>query len=286
LFLSSTGVYRVQQIVESRLGTAATAVSQDIPGVMGRVNWSAAAGAQGAVLGDYYYLALPMDRSATNNALLAYNLVTEAWEGMHTYGIRIDKLIAATVDGRRRLLAVDFESGGAHLLYEGGHEDCFAPEGVDDPTAPAAIAAEVVSRGYRAESTGRKRFRFAQVDVVSRGPSWGAELLTDGNAEAVALAPATVARSRTRNLDGSAWTSTNGNDDHGDPGREDYAVVCPFRCGSGIVLSREQSFTERFAAMGRGRVARVRLRSTRGLLGIQALRVEGTEIDRGMAVQT
>jgi hypothetical protein len=358
LFLSSSGVYRVQQIVESRLGTVATAVSHSIPGAMRRIHWQAAAGAQAAVIGDYYYLAVPIDRSERNNAILAYNLVTDAWEGVHTFTIQIDRLLIATWRGERRLFAVDFESGRAHLLYEGGDEDCFAPENfgtIGASTTPAAgttqwaltledyvdapavgdhvfdaegrmgtltlvtgpvtgvyqvrtldasgfepeegelilrtraaepIEATVTTRGYRAENAGRKRFRLVQVDVQSRHASWGVELLTDGNAEAAALAPATVARSRTRNLDGSAWDSTNTGDDHGAAGREDYAVALPMKLGTGAVLDREQSYSDRFLCSSRGRVGQARIRLTRGTLGIRAVRIEGTQIDRNFATQT
>jgi hypothetical protein len=295
LFLSSRGVYRVQQIVESRLGTAPTAVSQDIPGLMRRVNWKSAAGAQAVVQGDYYYLAVPIDGSTTNNAIVSYNLVTGAWEGVHTYGIRIDRLIVATVRGQRRVLAVDFQSGSAHLLYEQESEDLYAPlreESTDPEETPEffppdqdAIATEVVTRGYRAENAGRKRFRVVQLDSVTRGASVSAELRVDGNAEREALWPVTIARSRTANIDGSTWDSTNAGDDHGAAGREDYAVVCPFQCGSGIVLSREQSFTDRFSAMARGRVGQVRISTTRGMIGIRAIRIEGTQIDRSFSSQ-
>lgn len=285
LFLSSNGVYRVQQIVQERLQTAPVAVSQDIePILRQRINWRAAAGACAAVWEDCYYLAVPIDGSTANNAILSFNFVNQAWEGVHTFpaGVQLDTLTLATIGGKKRLMATDFAAGRQYLLYE-DFEDCL-------PAGPADIACETTLRSYLAGAAGRKRWSTIQVDTSEWHAEWGAALLVDGVSESAALYPPTLTRSRTRNTMAGrrAWDATNARDDHGDAGREDYAVILQpaLVLGSGIVLSREQDFTNRFSTQEIGRTCAVRVRGLRGRLTIRGVQAEGTHFDRAFQPTT
>ena len=411
-FLASTGVYRVQQVVESRLGTSPQPVSRDIPGLMARINWRYASAAHGAVAGDYYYLAVPVDGSTRNNAILAYNIRTEAWEGIHLYPWKMDALVVHTYRGERRLFSVNFTSGFCHLHYEetmtedivplpdanleiaqwriecpaGAAIDgdftpfsyvtaglwciqCWngvagaAPSGYEairrfNVTVPglatpastaAALAAglaltgytesvesnifiltttspifsrvgavllggfydsgtqvfhvratvplSITLRGHCGQHPGRKRFQTFSLDVSTRGASWGAAVLMDGNEESEPMFPTTFTPDRTLNLDGSTWTASNANMDHGARGRQDYAVTLtptPMQLGTadgdltnqGIVLNRLQTGEKRFTGSSRGRAARLEITSTRGYLGLRSATTEGRSIDRAFSPTT
>jgi hypothetical protein len=287
-YLASGGVYRIEQVavVQQRFAVDPVAVSDPVSTrLFARVNWAAAAGAQGIVLQDYFYLAVPLDRETRCNAILVYHLPSKSWIGAHVYpsAWSLDRLLVMQLRGRDRLVAVDYGDGdeqpaAVRVLYEGGHEDLEA-------AGPGnAIGTEVWYRAYTAQQPGRKRWRQLRVATRERGASYTVKLATDGNREDVELAPAPVVRDRTKNLDGTEWDTTNAGDDHGEEGREDYAVVCPFQCGGGIVLSREQEYEDSFLAQVRGRTAQCRIVSTRGLLAVQAITVEGTAIDRHLAV--
>lgn len=369
-YLASGGVYRIEQVavVQQRFAVDPVAVSDPVSTrLFARVNWAAATKAQGIVLQDYFYLAVPLDRETRCNAVLVYHLPSKSWIGAHVYPStwKLDRLLVMQLNGRDRLVAVDYGSSdgttpaAVRVLYEGGHEDLggtwtlgdvndvevdepnleaqFAPNAArwakprvgdtvftaelladeeyeggmpvvtavpavnqvvvspgDAPIhelqtlllgqAPQPIGTEVWSRAYTAQQPGRKRWRQLRVATRERGASYTVKLATDGNREDVELAPAPVTRDRTKNLDGTSWNTTNAGDDHGEAGREDYAVVCPFQCGTGIVLSREQEYEDPFLAQVRGRTAQCRIVSTRGLLAVQAITAEGTAIDRHLAV--
>lgn len=277
LFLSTSGVHRVTQVVQERIQTAPVAVSQDIEQLIRtRVNWSAASGAEAAVVGDYYYLAVPLDRAAGNNAIFAYNLATDKWEGIHTFpaNVALDAFVFLTFRGERRLCAVDFAQGRTYLLYE-DREDCL-------PSGALPIAMDVTTRAYLGGNAGRKKWTVAQLATAEWKNSMSATLIVDGVAESAALYPSPLVRSRTQNTLASLseWDSLNTNDDHGQQGRESYHVACPIKCGSGIVLSREQDFTTRFPCGARGRTSALRISTTAGVLALRAAGVEGFLTDR------
>jgi hypothetical protein len=277
LFLSATGVYRVGQVIQDRIQTAPIAVSHEIEQLLQRrVNWKSADKAEAAVWGDYYYLAVPLDRSTKNNAIFSYNLVSEKWEGIHTFPANtwLDQFVFITYRGERRLFAVDDTNGWLYLMYA-DREDCL-------PSGPVAVAMDVTTRAYLAASSGRKRWSVAQLATAEWKSSATVTLLVDGVSESAALYPAPLSRSRTANTLASlgAWDSTNSADDHGNAGRESYHVVCPIKCGTGIVLSREQDFTPRFPCSARGRTAALRIQTTSGTMAVRATGMEGFLIDR------
>ncbi len=279
LFLSQSGVYRVRQVVQERLETAPVAVSQPIEGLLrNRVNWAAAAGASGAVWRDRYYLAVPVDGSLVNNAVLVLNVATGAWEGLHTFpvGVRMDALLLSNYRGEERLWAADYAAGRQYLMYE-DREDCVGG-------TASAIALTVETRAYLAGHAGRKRWNTVEVHTSGWGPSWSLSLLVDGVTETEPLYPATITRSRTAPLRAGlgTWDATNTGNDHGNAGREDYQVVLnpPMKLGSGVVLNREQDLTDRFLAQERGRTARLKLTTTAGTLALRAVQLEGTASDR------
>jgi hypothetical protein len=89
-----------------------------------RIHWTAAAGAAAAVWDDRYFLAVPVDGSTVNNAVLVFDLASKSWAPIHTFaaGVQLDRLFVRTWLGRDRLFASDFAAGRLYLLYDGGED--------------------------------------------------------------------------------------------------------------------------------------------------------------------
>jgi hypothetical protein len=99
LFLCAAppGVYRVNQVIQSTVQTSPVPVSDPIEPLIARINWAAAGGACGVLWKEYYLLAVPLDGSAVNNAILVYNTVggpsgQGAWESLDTFNASVAAL--------------------------------------------------------------------------------------------------------------------------------------------------------------------------------------------------
>jgi hypothetical protein len=277
LFLSATGVYRVQQIIQGRLQTGAVAVSDAIDPIIRRINWKAAVQGVAAVLGDYYYLAVPIDGSEANNAVLPFNTVTNAWEGIHQWPewMRIDALHVTDWQGVKRLWAVDHDAARVHLLYE-GFTDMIA--GVEH-----AVSDRLETRGYLLGNNGRKALKRVQVTMETWRPRLDLAIRTDSTGETMVVEglvkdPAVI------DAFGESYDLINANDDHGRELREDYSAdfAAPTFLGqNGIDFNRRQISLERFATRGvQGRWASVILSSERGACDVSSIQLESAEASR------
>lgn len=270
-FLAREGVFRVQQVVESRIATAPVAVSDAIePFLRNRVNWRAVSGACACAVGEYFYLAVPIDGSTTNNALLPYNLTTQQWEGWHTFpeGVSFARLLATDYQGRRRLFGIDPQRY-VYLVGEGGCDRI--------GTTRHEISDELTTRGYTFEGAGFKTLTLAEVTLDTWRPSFNVALQCEGVSEQTTLAADQV-KSRTTSYKFAvpAYALDNSGDDHGEPGRQDYSVLAGdgFELQSGIIFGRKQQTQERFRVRANGRFAQLIISSTQGRCDIVATRVE------------
>lgn len=276
-FLARSGVYRVQQVIESRLETAAVPVSDAIePLLRHRVNWRAVQRSVGIVHGDYYFLAVPLDGAEAPNTLLPFNTVTSAWEGVHTFpeGVRFDSLLEADCFGRRALWGVDFAAGLVYRLYE--------LTGVDRVSETAhAIPQALTTRGYLLGTNEQKRFHAAQITCETWNPRLTVSVGTDGTEETHEVVSGWT-RSRSRRMVHGLpeIDPTNVDDDHATPRRQDYSVVTPFYTGSGIQLERMQAQPPlRWHLRERGRYAQLTISNTQGVLALTSAQLEGAATD-------
>lgn len=272
-FLTREGVFRISQVVESRIATAPVAVSDPIePFFRDRVNWRAIAGACACVVGEYFYLALPIDESAVNNALLPYNLTSQQWEGVHTFpdDVALSRLLATDYNGRRRLFAADYGKGYVYLVHEGACDRI--------GTTVHEISDELTTRGYTFEGMGFKTLTLAEVTLDTLRPSFSVELQLEGVNETRALATdRTKSRTRSYLFGVPPYTLNNANNDHAAPGRQDYSVVCSDGIKmktAGVNFDREQQTQERFPVRAQGRYAQLVISSTQGKCDVVSVRVE------------
>jgi hypothetical protein len=197
LFLSDNGVYFLNPAGASagqgntpegmRLLTLSEPLSAPISDVIERINYNYVSKAVAVYWENRYYLAVPLDSSTTNNAILVYNFINKAWESVDSYpaGVDILNFAVAKKGSRRRLFAVDKDLG-VYLMEELDYDEYGTVAGLPIlpfylPSSPITgttsfdpidIQGELVTRAYSFDTNREKRFSSIQTDVYI--PSSGA----------------------------------------------------------------------------------------------------------------
>ena len=189
-FLSDNGVYFLQPQPASaesmKLLTMADPISAPIDDIIQRINKTYAYRSVATYWNNRYYLAVPLDSSVDNNAILVYNFILRQWESVDTYpaGFDVFDFVIAKKDNQRRMYGVDTDKG--IFLMEQLDVDEYQDWAVGDPNAgepilpfylPAtlealsfphnAINATLKTRRYSFNSIGDKRFSTAEVEMVA-----------------------------------------------------------------------------------------------------------------------
>lgn len=189
-FLSDNGVYFLQPQPASaesmKLLTMSDPISAPIDDVIQRINRTYAHRAVATYWNNRYYLAVPLDSSVDNNAILVYNFILKQWESVDTYpsGFDVFDFVIAKRDNQRRMYIVDTDKG--IFLSEQLNWDEYQDWAVGDPNAgkpvlpfyipttlealsfPAnPINAILKTRRYSFNSIGDKRFSTAEVEMVA-----------------------------------------------------------------------------------------------------------------------
>ncbi len=189
-FLSDNGVYFLQPQPASaesmKLLTMADPISAPIDDVIQRINRTYAHRAVATYWNNRYYLAVPLDSSVDNNAILVYNFILKQWESVDTYpsGFDVFDFVIAKRDNQRRMYIIDTDNG--IFLSEQLNWDEYQDWAVGDPNAgkpvlpfyipttlealsfPAnPINAILKTRRYSFNSIGDKRFSTAEVEMVA-----------------------------------------------------------------------------------------------------------------------
>jgi len=84
IFLSDNGVYAIGFIEDYKLRGLEIPLSESIQKTINRINKANAYKAQSAYFDNRYYLALPLDSSTRNNAIIVYNFLNQKWESIDT----------------------------------------------------------------------------------------------------------------------------------------------------------------------------------------------------------
>ena len=189
-FLSDNGIYFLQPQPASaesmKLLTMADPISAPIDDVIQRINRNYAHRAVATYWNNRYYLAVPLDGSVDNNAILVYNFILKQWESVDTYpaGFDVFDFIIAKKDNQRRMYIADTDQG--IFLSEQLNWDEYQNWAVGDPNAgkpvlpfyipttlealsfPAnPINALLKTRRYSFNSIGDKRFSTAEIEMVA-----------------------------------------------------------------------------------------------------------------------
>jgi hypothetical protein len=79
LFLARDGVRSLSRASDDTVAGAGPRITEKVPGWIDRINWQAAHKAVASIFDDAYHLALPLDGSIENNAVLRMQLNNGAW---------------------------------------------------------------------------------------------------------------------------------------------------------------------------------------------------------------
>ena len=188
-FLSDNGVYSLEFLDEYNLRGTQTPLSESIQSTIDRINKRLSNKAVAAYFDNRYYLAVPLDSApgsddaSTNNALLVYNFLTQAWESIDQINtspiFSYNNLIIAGKGERRGLYVVN-NDGGVHLIA--GNEAEFsnnAKNGFDTviTTIGSTLAnsvlidGEMKTRMYTFNDIDRKRYN--SFEIQSDSPIFG-----------------------------------------------------------------------------------------------------------------
>lgn len=192
IFLSDNGVYMLNPAGAGvgsantpegmRLLTLAEPLSAPVSDVIARINFAAVGKATATYWENRYYLAVPLDSSTVNNAVLVYNFLNKAWESVDTYNPSqaILDFVVAKRGARRRLFMVD-QNEGLFLMEQLDWDEFtsslpgvtgtpvlpfYIPETLSALSFPAIeIDAELITRAYSFQTNREKRFSSVQVDA-------------------------------------------------------------------------------------------------------------------------
>jgi hypothetical protein len=118
LFLSDNGVYSTEFIDEYNLRGTGTPLSESINSTIQRINKNYADKAVAVYFDNRYYLAVPLDNSVENNAILVYNFLNKQWESIDQVddaNFHSTNLIVVGEGDNRGVYSVN-DIGGVHRL--------------------------------------------------------------------------------------------------------------------------------------------------------------------------
>ena len=297
-FLSADhfGVFRVNQIIQERLQTEPIAVSDNITPLIKRINWTYAQNAVANVHDIYYMLAVPLDQSTVNNALIVYNTGTGEWEGFDWWNpgaqVQIDNLLVTNYFGIPALYAINNGLGKIHVLGL-GNDDQFNDEAraipAGDLSTVFGINHLIETRGYATlgwNASSRRDFKQLQLAVATVRPSIRVTELTDGAEDERPLNTTPITRdpAKYRNFDRADFVPGNLNKDFEAPGRLDYSLdvtsVDFDLTEPGVELDIKQRDVLRFSTKARGRYMSYRVENTNGECEVSAALVESEGTQR------
>jgi hypothetical protein len=168
-FLSDNGIYATQFQDLYNLRGAGLPLSDPINPLIKRINPDYAHNAVAVYHDNRYWIAVPIDGSTSNNAILIYNLLNQGWESMDLIdqsGWNIANLIVSGAGGVNKLYAVN-SFGGLHVIDDrpDAFDYIYIRPGGD--SIPYPIEAEVTTRQYTFADVGRKSFNAYEVHVES-----------------------------------------------------------------------------------------------------------------------
>jgi hypothetical protein len=169
LFLSDNGVYAAAFGDLYNLRGAGVPLSEPIAATVQRINKDYANKAVAAYFDNRYYLAVPLDASTVNNAILIYNFLNGGWESLDMTGQTgwsISNFVVAENSGFASLYTIS-PSGSIHKVdgREDGNDRLSIFAGV--PAAIYPIGSNVTTRQYSYGTMDRKKFNSYELHIES-----------------------------------------------------------------------------------------------------------------------
>jgi len=175
LFLSDNGVYGANFQDLYNLRGNEVPLSSSINPTIERINRDVWDKSVGVYFDNRYYLAVPLDGSQVNNAILIFNFINKQWESIDTVnssatGWNIANLIVAGKKSDRAVYAVNTLGGVHRLDARVGASDVLAteiPVSGQEASVVHSIPASVTTRQFTMGSMDRKRWNNFELHVQS-----------------------------------------------------------------------------------------------------------------------
>jgi len=182
LFLSDNGVYGLNFQDLYNLRGKDIPLSASIEGTIQRINKQYAYKAKSVYFDNRYYLAVPLDSSSTNNALLIYNFVNQQWESVDSINDSAWDFTHLVVGGRddvRGVYAIN-RFGGVHRIeYRNDDIDRYVVQ-IGQPQVQSNVSSTAISRMFTLNTIDRKKWNNFEVHLES-----SLNNISDGNLEAI-----------------------------------------------------------------------------------------------------
>jgi len=182
MFLSDNGVYALDFVDLYNLRGQDVPLSATIQGTISRINKDHADKAVSAYFDNRYYIAVPLDDSTTNNALLIYNFVNKQWESLDSINDsdwEYTYLLAGGSGSQRGVYAIN-RNGGVHK-YESRADDIDLYVGaIGASSSSILVSASAITRMFNVRSIDRKKWNNFEVHLQSSENN-----VSDANLEAI-----------------------------------------------------------------------------------------------------
>jgi len=182
LFLSDNGVYGMNFIDLYNLRGQDLPLSAPIEGIMQRINKEYVHNATSVYFDNRYYLAIPIDGSSVNNALVIYNFINKQWESIDSIDNAdwdFTHLVVGGADAQRGVYCIN-RNGGVHK-YESRSDDRdnYVIQ-VGEEAVSTQVDSSVVTRMFVLNSIDRKKWNNFDLHIESSSTN-----ISDGNLEAI-----------------------------------------------------------------------------------------------------
>ena len=267
-------------------------LSDPIQPLINRINWNYAQNSCLAFHNNRLYVAVPLDGSTINNAILVYDFLAKAWAGYDDgNAVKVKKFIETAYQGKRRLFFLSTD--GFINLYDDDLTMCGfvdeVPTSTDSSNANfgklsvEAIGDEVTTRGYTGQNMFSKRWSGAEVQLATSDPTINITTIFDGAGEDTKkLTPTnglTFDRTKyDKPFYASDFVASMSGDDFFTPYRQDYsvdpdtAIALPTGgSDTGFDPDLLQQSQNRFMYKGEGKHIQLKIENTTGraeLLGV------------------
>ena len=182
IFLSDNGVYGMNFIDLYNLRGQDLPLSASIEGIIKRINKQYVHNATSVYFDNRYYLAIPIDESSVNNALVIYNFINKQWESLDSIGNPewdYTNLLVGGSANQRGVYCIN-RNGGVHK-YESriDDRDNYVIQ-VGQEAVNTQVSSSVLTRMFVLNSIDRKKWNNFDLHIES-----SAENVSDGNLQAI-----------------------------------------------------------------------------------------------------
>lgn len=272
IFLSQRGVISLKQTEYGISQSVILPLSDSIQNLVDdidEVNWSKSCG---AYFDNRYLLAHPTEGGAgTNDRVLVYNFLNQAWEGYWEGELLNPKFFERlVVSGTERLVFAD-ESGFVHN---------FDKDALFDRNATGTryeIETRVEFRGYTGNAIEHKQWTDLSMELRNWNTRYDLSVAYDGVDEEIVVATDTTKdRTLYYRYGSTAYNTTNSGDNFRAPYRQDYSTLPVLQCGAnGWTAGLHQSYAHKARLKGHASAAQPILTTDRGSLIVANVKVVG-----------